>query len=127
VQRLRAIEDDQETAVGAGAATLEIGQQTLTDGVWSRPRDSVHVFDPCDRCQLSPRCNVVDQEHSRSGASSDVARHACSVPRSWRRCPFHASRSRHRSIPGRRTGAWQRLPNICSTTRRFSGSVSAKA
>src|SRR5438045_2214726 len=32
VQRLRAVEDDQETAIGAEATTLEIGQQTLTDG-----------------------------------------------------------------------------------------------
>ncbi len=32
VKRLRAIEDDQEAAVGAQAAALQIGQEALTDG-----------------------------------------------------------------------------------------------
>ena len=140
VQRLRAIEDDQEAAVGAQSATLQDSSQALTDsgvfrgpfphpqGVFAAVRRDAERHDDA----VLPDVDAVQQQRDRveavqqGGLPGFQLRPWSSSRSAGSRALLLVPRLVMSAASGSRLRAYWRVAtptSICSTTRRSNGSV----
>ena len=140
-QRLRAVEDHQQAAVGAQAAALQIRQQVLTDArVLGGPvPQAERVFLAIGRDPERHDQAVLADVHAveEQGDQVEAVERRRLPRRQLRRRLRHEAAAhgalaraaaRHVAGTGSRLRAYCRVAtptSICSTTRRFNGSTSA--